>query len=430
MSIMINDINEMISFIQGLKRSEKKVSLDRFRAISEVYGSPHLGFKYIHVGGTNGKGSVVSYLKNILIDAGYRVGSYVSPYVICFNERISLNDNYISNEDILEIGNYIIDKFPLLNQKNLRQPTFFEFVTLLAFLYFKKQKPDCVIMEVGIGGLLDCTNIIDPIISVISNVAYDHMNVLGDTLEEIALNKVGILKENKALITLENEEVNHIFINEAKRKNAKLLLVKKSDIKNVLLDYRGLEFYYKDYHINSKMKGLYQAENIAISIEAINEFIDRTGAVVTKENILNGISKTYWPGRFEVVSKEPLIIVDGAHNIDGITRLCETIKVIKGEKKLTVVFAVSKDKAKDKMIEALSEVSDEMIFSSFDYKRSDDPKVLIELAKSFNNKRIINDLDNYLDEIRKSKEDRIYLFCGSLYFVSELLPKFKNEKFR
>ena len=176
------------------------------------------------------------------------------------------------------------------------------------------------------------------------------------------------------------------------------------------------------------MRGLYQAENIAISIEAINEFIDRTGAVVTKENILNGISKTYWPGRFEVVSKEPLIIVDGAHNIDGITRLCETIKVIKGEKKLTVVFAVSKDKAKDKMIEALSEVSDEMIFSSFDYKRSDDPKVLIELAKSFNNKRIINDLDNYLDEIRKSKEDRIYLFCGSLYFVSELLPKFKNEK--
>lgn len=422
---MINDINEMIAFIQGLKRTTKKVSLDRFLAISNLYGSPHLGQKFIHVGGTNGKGSVVSFLKNILIEAGFSVASYISPYVVCFNERIELNNDYISDSDILEIGNLIISKFPLLEEKDIPLPTFFEFVTLMAFIYFKKKKPDFCIIEVGIGGLLDCTNIIDPILSVISNVSYDHMNILGDTLKEIALNKLGIVKENRALITIENEEINDLFFNVTSEKHAKLILVKKDDIKNIELKDYELSFLYKDYFVKTNMVGLYQAENIAVSIEAILELNSRCNLNITKDNIIDGIKKTFWPGRFQIVSHEPLIIIDGAHNIDGIDRLVETVKTIKKDKKLVCIFAVSKDKAKDKMIKRLEEVSDEMIFSSFDYKRSDNPSELLDLAKDYENKRIISDIKPYVKDIKEKKKNEIYLFCGSLYFVSELLPLFK-----
>lgn len=424
---MITDIKEMIAFIQSQKRSSKKVSLDRFKTICKVYGSPEMGQKYIHVGGTNGKGSVVSYLKNILREAGFTVGSYVSPYVICFNERIQYNGEYISDSDVLEIGNFIISKYDELDKLEIAHPTFFEFVTLMAFLYFQKVKPDYCIIEVGIGGLLDCTNIITPILSVISNVAYDHMNILGDTLEEIALNKLGIVKEGKALVTLENSELNSLFESYTKEKNAKLILVKKDNIKDINIMFNRLYFTYHDFDIESNMVGVYQTENISVAISAILEFKEREKVNITKENIIQGIRNTFWPGRFQIVSKEPFIIIDGAHNIDGINRLCETMRLIKKDNKIVCVFAVSKDKDKDKMIKELEKISDEMIFSSFDYKRSDDPNELIALAKDYENKRVLNDIKEYVDEITKEKRsDTIYLFCGSLYFVSELIPLFKK----
>lgn len=425
---MINDINEMISFIQGQKRSEKKNSLDRFLKILEIYGSPHLGKKYIHVGGTNGKGSVVTYIKNILMEKGYNVATFTSPYVICFNERIQYNDTFILDNEIIEIGNFIISKYDELDQLNLSHPTFFEFVTLMAFLYFQKKDIDYAIIEVGIGGTLDSTNVIDPIISVISNVNYDHMNILGNTLEEIALNKLGIVKPNKVLITISNPNINDLIKEEVNKKHAKLILVNPSDIKDVKIDVGLMEFNYLKYNIKSHMLGLYQAENIIVSINAILELANRENIDISKEIIEKGIYNSFWPGRFQIVNNNPLIIIDGAHNIDGINRLCETIRIIKGYKRLNVIFAVSKDKEKDKMIELLLDVADEIIFTSFDYKRSDDPNNLLSLSNPNNNKinkSILDDIDSYIAKIKNENKNEIYLFCGSLYFVSELLPKFK-----
>ena len=425
---MINDINEMISFIQGQKRSEKKNSLDRFLKILEIYGSPHLGKKYIHVGGTNGKGSVVTYIKNILMEKGYNVATFTSPYVICFNERIQYNGIFIPDNEVIEIGNFIISKYDELDQLNLSHPTFFEFVTLMAFLYFQKKDIDYAIIEVGIGGTLDSTNVIDPIISVISNVNYDHMNILGNTLEEIALNKLGIVKPNKVLITISNPNINDLIKEEVNKKHAKLILVNPSDIKYVKIDVGLMEFNYLNYNIKSHMLGLYQAENIIVSINAILELANRENIDISKEIIEKGIYNSFWPGRFQIVNNNPLIIIDGAHNIDGINRLCETIRIIKGDKRLNVIFAVSKDKEKDKMIELLLDVADEIIFTSFDYKRSDDPNNLLSLSNPNNNKinkSILDDIDSYIAKIKNENKNEIYLFCGSLYFVSELLPKFK-----
>lgn len=423
---MIENVSQMIEFIQGQKRSEKKVSLDRMRKICSFYGSPQNDLKYIHVGGTNGKGSIVSYIKNILINSGYHVGTYVSPYVICFNERISFDGEYIKDEEILSIGNQIIEKYDLFDLEGIAHPTFFEFVTLMAFLYFKSKKNlDFVVLEVGIGGLLDCTNIITPIVSVISNVSFDHMNVLGNTLEEIAKNKLGIVKNKKPLITISNEKLNKIFKDTCQEKDSELILIEKENIQNIKFINELMKFTYKEYDVESKMIGYHQAENISVAIEVIDYLRKNNYCKITDQNIYDGILNTFWPGRFQIVNSKPLIVIDGAHNIDGIKRLCETVNTLSNGKKITVIFAVSKDKEKENMIHQLENLADELIFSSFNYKRSDDPELLLDLSSS-KNKRILSDLDSFIKEIKENEDDEIFVFCGSLYFVSELLPKFKG----
>lgn len=424
--MIINNISEMIDYIQTRKRTEKKVSLDKMKKYCEIFNNPEKDIKYIHVGGTNGKGSVVSFVRNILMKQGFHVGAYVSPYVVCFNERISYDGKYILDEEILKFGNEIISKSEEIARNNLPQPTFFEFVTLMAFLYFKsKSDLDYVVLEVGLGGLLDCTNIVTPKMSVITNVAYDHMNVLGNTLEEIAYNKLGIVKENNYLVTLENDRLNNLFEEKCKETNSKLTLVSCENIKNVQFLENSMEFDYKDYHLKSLLIGYHQTENIAIAIETI-ELLNRIEkTAISKETIISGIKETFWPGRFQIVSKNPLIIIDGAHNIDGVTRLTQTLSTIKKDKKVTIVFAVSKDKEKEAMIKKLEEVADDFYFSSFNYKRSDDPELLMNLS-SFNNKKILNDLDKFIEQIKCEEFDEIFVFCGSLYFVSELLPKFNK----
>lgn len=421
--MIIKNISEMIDYIQTRKRTEKKVSLDKMKKYCEIFNNPEKNIKYIHVGGTNGKGSVVSFIRNILMSQGFHVGAYVSPYVVCFNERISYDGKYILDEEILKFGNEIISKSDEIEKFNLPQPTFFEFVTLMAFLYFQsKTDLDYVVLEVGLGGLLDCTNIITPKISVITNIAYDHMNVLGNTLEEIAYNKLGIVKNNNYLVTIENEKLNSLFKEKCSETNSKLILVKRDNIKNVKFLDNFMEFDYKDYHLVSRLIGFHQTENIAIAIEAIELLNSLDEFSISKETIISGIKETFWPGRFQIVNKKPLIIIDGAHNIDGITRLCQTLSVIKKDKRITIIFAVSKDKEKEAMIKKLEEVADDFYFSSFNYKRSDDPELLMNLS-SFNNKKILNDLDEFIEKITSDGKEEIFVFCGSLYFVSELLPK-------
>ena len=186
---MFTKIEECISFIETSKRSSTK-TLEHMKKLCEIYGNPQEGLNYIHVAGTNGKGSVVSYLREILYNAKLNVGTFTSPYIECFNERITFNKQFIPDELIIKYTNEIINKYDYLKENNIELPSFFALCTLICFMYFRDVKPDVVILEVGIGGLLDSTNVITPLISIISNVSYDHMSILGDTIEEIAINKM------------------------------------------------------------------------------------------------------------------------------------------------------------------------------------------------------------------------------------------------
>lgn len=416
---MYNNVKEMVAFIESQKRSTPKLTLDRFKKILEIYGNPHKGLTYIHVGGTNGKGSTVAFLKSILRNANYNVATFISPYIIKFNERITYNESFIEDEEIVNIGNYILSKYSLLDEANIEHPSFFEFVTLMAFIYFSKiSSLDFVVLEVGIGGLLDCTNVITPLVSVISNVNYDHMNILGNTIQEIALNKLGIVKPGIPLVTIENSEISDLIYEVTKKNNSKLSLVKKDDIKSIIVSLDNTTFTYKEFqNIKLSLLGRHQTENAANVIEVIKILREDYNYQISDDNIYKGFANTFWPGRLQIISKDPVVLMDGAHNIDGIRRLAEFIKEIKGNNHVRIIFAVSANKQKEDMIPMLEEVADEMVFTSFHYKRSDEAMNLIDLS-NHKNKRVEYDIEKLLEEAKTDK--MISVFCGSLYFVSEI----------
>ncbi len=420
---MFNNAQDLITWIEAQKRLTPKVSLERFNRICELYGRPEKDLKYIHIGGTNGKGSTVAFVKNILQEAGYNVATYISPYVLKFNERISYNCEFISDEKLLEIGNYIISKYPLLEANNLDPLSFFEFVTLAAFVYFSRlEKLDFVVLEVGLGGLLDATNIVKPLVTVITNVSYDHMNVLGDSLEEIAENKLGIVKEGVPLITCDNPELRELFKATCRKKQSPLVLIKKEDLRNVRVSLSETLFDYEDFKdLKLSLLGRHQALNAVLALEVIREL--RKTYLVRREDIYRGLLKTFWPGRLQLLMQEPVILVDGAHNLGGIISLAEFLRTVKGENFLRIIFAVSHDKAKEKMLPIIEAVADEIVFSRYSYHRSDDAKLLYAIS-NHPRKRIEENLESLLLEAKTTKG--ITVFCGSLYLVSDVLHKFPS----
>jgi len=425
---VFSDVKELISWIESQKRIVPKTSLQKMLSLCEVFGSPQNKIKYVHVGGTNGKGSTVTFIKTVLMKAGYQVGTYVSPYVISFNERIQYNDHYIADEDVLRIGNQIISKYDEIERRGIVHPTFFEFITLMAFIYFSECKDlDIVILEVGLGGLLDSTNVVTPLVSVITNVAFDHMKVLGNTIEEIAMNKLGIVKPNIPLVTLENEKINKQLKAKCKETNSKLIVVKKKNIQNIQISKTETVFDYKEYKgLKTNKLGYYQTENASVALETLDYLRSCCGFKISNEDIYQGFQNVYWPGRLQVLSQAPYIIIDGAHNIDGITRLAEFLTTIKENKRMTIIFAVSKDKAKDEMISILDHLADEIIFTMFHYKRSDTPDYLFSISSN-PNKKLSFDLDELLLEAFHKPKDEMVVFCGSLYFVSEILNKIQSN---
>lgn len=420
------NLTDFLNFVENQKRFEEKKDLSKMQALCKVFDHPEDGFKSIHVTGTNGKGSVVSYLSSIYQAYGLKVATFTSPYITRFNERIAINNEPISDEDILKYGNYILSKYPVLDLMNIAYPSFFEFITLIAFLYFKDQKVDLGIIEVGIGGRLDSTNVIDSIASVVTNVSYDHMNVLGDTLEEILDNKLGILTKNtKLIVGLKDFKLIDYAANYAKKMESKIYTpllgafeIKKSDIFSA-------QFLSKDFGlVEIQLPGIHQIENCLVALTTFKETKKEIfGELAIKDEIaIAAVKETTWPGRLEVMSKEPLIIIDGGHNIDGVTRVCEFVGQQNYSKK-RCIFACSDNKEKEKMIKQISKHFDQIIITSFTYKRHSSASELFEYLEH-PNKILMEDIDEIIKFVKEEPYD-LNLFLGSLYFVSEIRPKLK-----
>ena len=382
-------------------------------------GNPQDNLKYIHVTGTNGKGSVIEMLNSILTKSNLKVGKFISPHLVCYNERISINGEYIRDEEIQEIFEEVQS---IIEDENI-ELNFFEFFTMIAFIYFYKQNVDIVLMEVGFGGLYDSTNIIHPMISIISSIGYDHMKILGNTLEEIARQKAGIIKENSETVYMEQEpNINHIIVETCKEKHNTLHMVKQSEIKNQRLKNDREIFYYKQYHdIEVNLKGKRQIQNAALVLECC-DILNKNGYFLSEEMIKNGLKTVIHKARFEVIHQNPTMIFDGGHNEQAIENLKETIDLYYKNAKKIYVISVLKSKDYHKIIEDILDKDNVYIFTNGNGENLfTDKHLMYTYAQKLNDKAEIYEMDlKEAIQFCKKKTEYISFVIGSFYIYADV----------
>ena len=404
----------------------------RIKKFLENIGSPHKNLKVIHIAGTNGKGSTLSFIKDVLKE-DYKVGSFVSPHLITYCDRIKIGDAEISQEDFAELGEFIIEK-----EKDIVEEygdlNLFEFLTIMAIIYFEREEVDLAILEVGMGGRADSTNIFtsrEKLISIITSISMDHMEYLGDTIEEIADAKAGIIQEDGLVVTTNRDpKILGVIEREAREKSAELFYTKDLASEILRSDLKGIDFKLKlddvEEEFNLTQLGDYQVENAIGAIYSLYLLNKRGILKISMEDIKERIKRSTWKGRMEIVSRDPLIILDGAHNFDGIKRLVESLDNFKF-KKLHLIMSILADKEHKKMLEEIASYTDEVVFVNLDYKRGTSPEELSREASEYGLKGQVMTIDDALDYYKKSyQEGDLILITGSLYFVSEARSKILN----
>lgn len=417
------DAKSFIEWVQSQKRFSKKTNLVNMKYFCKLLCNPESSFKAIHVTGTNGKGSTVAMLTSVLMAKGYNVGTFTSPYIECFNERIAFNTKPIDDDDLLKMANRVIEIYPILEENNFPKPTFFEFITLCAFCYFKSlNNLDYAVIEVGMGGRLDSTNVITPIVSIITNVALDHMQILGNTKEAILIEKLGIVKDNIPVVCgLKEENLKMIATNVANIHNSQIVFPKYNEVKNVKCDLSDTCFTYQGQDYQLSLLGFHQVENALLVIETYNLLKDDLKLSI--QDLHNGLKNTKWVGRLEKINDDPVIYIDGGHNIDGISRITEFVKSL-NIPNVRAVISISHDKELLPMIKMVDETFDEIIFTSYTYARSAKAEDLYNLSSS-KNKKCIENLDVAVKYVLTNKKP-ITVFLGSLYLASEIRNKLKK----
>lgn len=427
---MIHTYEDALSWIHGRLRLGMKPGLARMKWMMERLGHPEEKIKTIHVAGTNGKGSTVSYIRNMLQEAGYRVGTFTSPYIETFNERISVNGKPISNDEIVSLLKVIKPLADELEVTELGGPTEFEVITAMALYYFGENTDiDFVIMEVGLGGKLDSTNVITPLVSIITSIGFDHMNILGDTIEKITGEKAGIIKQNVPVVSaVEQLEAIEVINTKAKEENSPLYQLGQDFF---ILDHQhnngesfSLKAHNQTFHnLTISMKGTHQVRNASLAVMTIN-ILKNSGIVQIGDHELTaGLEKTKWIGRFEEISKEPLVILDGAHNPEGIKSLVDTIQAHLNGNQIHIIFSALHDKKLDTMIRQLEAVAHNLTFTTFDFPRAASSK---ELYENSSKGETIATVDNWKNAVKTgldkvtAEKNAVLVITGSLYFISEV----------
>ena len=347
--------NESLEYIHSINWTFCKPGLERISALCEALGHPERELKFVHVAGTNGKGSFCCMLESVLRAAGYKTGLYTSPYIKEFGERMRVSGKNIPNDTLAEITSYVRPIADAMEDK----PTEFELITAIAFEYFKREGCDVVVLEAGMGGRLDSTNVIrNPLLSVITGIALDHTAFLGDTVEKIAVEKAGIIKDGApVLLGGGDTRVKNTIEPIALARGSKFNTVDYLKLKTHKSDLFGSHFDFGDYKdIRIGLSGLYQPRNAAAVLTAIDILKDG-GLEISDEAIKNGLAAARWPARFEILSGDPLIIFDGAHNPEGISAAAESIKHYFGDRRVYLLSGVLGDKDYEYIAAKVSEVA-------------------------------------------------------------------------
>ncbi len=420
-------------YLSNFFKGTKNPSLKAMKFLMEEFRHPEDDLKIIHIAGTNGKGSVTEMITNVLIKEGYTVGKFISPHLIQYNERISVNNNNISNIEMEKLINKINPSIEKYNSQNDIPVTLFELETTMAFLYFKEKKCDFVVLETGLGGLYDCTNIINnPLVSVITSIGYDHMHILGNTLSEIAYQKAGIIKENSNTVIFNQEpDIDNVFITECKNKNNILHIINKSDISNYSFDNNFQYFDYKNFkNIIINLKGRVQVQNACLCIEVF-KILNELGYHVNSESIQIGLKTVIHRARMEQINDKPIIIYDGAHNEPAIKNLQDMIKMYYTKMKRVYIISILKRKDYNKMLKLIAEDKEAVFIltsgnNSETYASSDE---LYECMKQFAdiNKIYKKSLDDAIDEAMNSDLSTANFIIGSFYTYGTVIDIIKNK---
>lgn len=421
----VMDYKEAINYIENTGKFGINLGLKRIERLCQLLGNPEKNLKVIHVAGTNGKGSTTTLISSVLISQGYKVGIYTSPYIERFTERIKINDIEIPEDEVAKLVNEMLPYIDILVEEGLEHPTEFEIITAAGFKYFSDQRVDFVVLEVGLGGRFDATNVVNPILSVITTISYDHMNILGNSIDEIAFEKAGIIKDNVPVVVYPQEKAAmDVIIKVSDEKKAKLHFVENMQYELVIDTEDGIIFNatgdnkYKNLKI--RLLGEHQILNSMTALKSI-EVMKQLGYIIDEKSIYTGFENAKWPGRFEIINPYPHIVLDGGHNIQGVKALvCATQKYFNG-KKIKVVCGMLRDKNYKDMIRELTYISDEFITVTPNNPRAltavELKEVIEEMGKSAIATSTISEAVNI--GMKDTNNDEVLLFCGSLYMIGE-----------
>ncbi|MFH1787112.1 MAG: folylpolyglutamate synthase/dihydrofolate synthase family protein [archaeon] len=406
------NLAETKAYLEGLEQFGSHLGLGRIRQICAELGSPQLKCKTVIVGGTNGKGSVSMMLSSILLESGLKVGTYTSPPLSDDRERILVDKTKIPGRDLARL----ISRIRPLQEKY--GATHFEVLTAAAFLYFLEKNVDYAVIEVGLGGRYDATNVAEPELSIITNVDLDHTKVLGSTVLEIAKEKAGIIRQGKVLVTgSDKQEVVQYLSNVCKVKNCRLIRASSRGIAPISSDFKRQAFRINGYSLETKMLGGFQRKNAAVAVSAAEVL------GIKQEHIVRGISNSFWPGRFEVMQTRPIVILSADHNPAGVDALCSTLDSIR--KRKIFVFGASKDKDIRAMLGRISKSASKIILTKYSKPRSADPEKMVSYASG--NFAIRTPLSKAVDSaLKEADSDSIVVITGSIFLAGEARQRWRK----
>jgi dihydrofolate synthase/folylpolyglutamate synthase len=420
---------ETIEYLYALQKHGVKLALANSVALMEIMGNPHLKFPSIHVAGTNGKGSTSAFIAAILQSAGFRVGLYTSPHLVNFTERIRINNIQIPEQKIIELAQRVRQGYQQWSPEGsgVISPTFFEVTTAMAFSYFAEEGVDFAVVEVGMGGRLDSTNVIMPAVSVITNIDREHTEFLGDTLEQIAHEKAGIIKPGIPVVTgVAQPEVISVIESEAAMKKATVYRLSRDykpenvvSRRGQVFDYRGISTSYENVMIT--MLGRYQVDNACLALAAI-ECLRASGVTVDGSAVRRGLKQTRWQGRMERVAQRPDIYLDGAHNPASMKELATTIRAMKSEyRRIILVIGILGDKDYQGMTPEIVPLVEHVVVTKPAYSRAMDVPMLATSIRSLH--RSVDSAETVAGAIAMARAiasvDDLILITGSLYVVGE-----------
>jgi dihydrofolate synthase/folylpolyglutamate synthase len=427
---------EAMNYIHQVGNFGSSYGLERTYKLLELLGNPQKELKLIHIAGTNGKGSITAMITSLLRGRGYKVGMYTSPYLEVFEERIQVDGINIPKDRLgilMDKVKFAVDK---VVEEGYKHPTEFEIITCLMFLYFYEENVDYGVIEVGLGGRLDSTNVITPIVSVIASISFDHTNLLGNTLSEIASEKAGIIKNNIPVVVYpQEEEAYRVIYNKTKEMNSEIYNVDYKD--GVLIDILDEDRIYQHVQVNLKgrtidlklpLLGAHQITNLLVALKVYEVICKKENLEVIEDEIKSSIAKVKWIGRLEIMNRHPLIVIDGAHNIQGIKQLSANLKKYFKYKNVYLLLGILADKQVEEMVREIAPMAKKVYALT---PHSDRAELAIDLKSvidKYNSNCIaIEDYSEALSlAIKEASKEDLILVSGSLYMIGDMRKKIRE----